>query len=574
MIFLKKLSSKEGVFDPIVFKQGINIIQGVSKKGIQDNDANGVGKSSIIRLVDFCLGANNTFFTEAKYDFLKKDTIILELEVNNTSYIIKRNFNNKFFIKETEQSEEELSLDEAKRVLFQKFFPSKENISLPQNCFRDLIKFFIKDDITKMGQNKPYKFSPQGRHTDLYWFNLNLYLMGIENGLYIAYDENEEKLKSYDKEIKGHKNLLKEQYNKTYADLDEEISTIEKTIDKLNDALEKYDYTSFEQIEQDLIKIGGNLKKLYKEQREIERDIENLRESLNYDTNIDINKIKKQYKEIKAVFAEIVGKELENIINFNQRILESRKLFLKEFLEKLTSQKEHTLKNIKDLESKRADLININLNDKDTKFIKERTQYLVKQLAEKSDIKAKLSLIQESQDKKFKFEKNKISIREKISQEATNRIEKIRKIKSIFESNFSLLLSNIAEASFTVRSDVHSKKILEIVFKIPQKDSKGNYAYSFLLYDISLFFNLIKENYQLPKFLFHDGLFGEGIFTERVIRFINKIDEELQHNQFQYIITLNEDNIREEDKKHFSFNFDEQIIVKLKQDNRFFKRNF
>ena len=56
---------------------------------------------------------------------------------------------------------------------------------------------------------------------------------------------------------------------------------------------------------------------------------------------------------------------------------------------------------------------------------------------------------------------------------------------------------------------------------------------------------------------------------------MNHINKELQGYQFQYIITLNEDNIRDEDKSRFvGFNFDECIIAKLNQESPFFKHFF
>ena len=555
MILLERLSSENNLFDPVIFKIGINIIQGVSRQH-KGKDANGVGKSSIVRLIDFCLGANVTVFKNKKYSFLRKDTIILKLSVNNRSYTIKRNFNNDCFVEREGQREERFSLEELRQVLSREFFPVNHNISLPKNAFRNLIKFFIKDDISKMRQDRPYKFSPQAMGTtNLYWFNLNLYLMGIENRLYIEYDSSDKKFKDASKEIREYKKILHEKYNRRYTDLEGDLVQTEKEIKALKRALNEYKYTSFEQIEDDIISIGRELKELYILSRKIRTEISNLKESLTYDINIDLNEIKNQYQEIKAIFSEIVIKELQDIINFNKQIRENRERFLSDYLQQRQSDENNTLKKIRDLENKRADLITVNLNDTDTQFITERIQYLVTKIAEHSDIKAQLSLIKETEMRKIESEKQLSSLKENILEGTTNRVEQSNKIKEIFKNNFQLLLtSNIELAQFDIGSDIQGK-ILYIHFSIPREDSKGDYAYSFMIYDISLFFNLVSSSLSRPGFLFHDGIFGEGVFTDKLIGFINNIDRVLKGYQYQYIITLNEDNVREEDKARFSFDF-------------------
>ena len=574
MIILKKLSSENNLFETISFKEGINIIQGISSQKLKGRDANGVGKSSIVRLVDFCLGAKKTFFKGQKYEFLKKDTIVLELEIDNKNYTIKRNFNDEFFLIEEDKQKQQFSLDEIKQFLSNKFFPQGENIELPNNAFRNLIKFFIKDDISKIRQDKPFKFEPIGSNTDLYWFNLNLYLMRIENNLFIEYDANEKKLKIHKKEKSEYEKLLKERYNRPSSDLQRELIQLEQEINALKKVLKEYKYTSFQEIEKDIINIGQKLKTEYINLRNIKKDISNLKESISYDTNIDIEEIKKQYREIKEIFAEIIAKELNKIIEFNQRVQENRERFLKEFLKELEEKEKKISNTINELEEKRGDIININLNDKDTHFITDKIRYSVEKLAEKSDIKARLELIKNTEKNILEFEKKIYSLKQSILENKTNRIDQLNKIKKIFNENFDLLLtSNNNQATFDIISDV-SKKILDIEFQIPQLESKGNLAYSFLLYDISFFFHLIYSKHNLPYFLFHDGAFGEGIFTNKLINFINNINQKLDGYRYQYIVTLNEDNIREEDKNNFNFDFDEKIIVKLNQNSPFFKRNF
>ena len=52
MVILKKIYSETGLFDGVEFKSGINIIQGIyTKRDNESKDLNGIGKSTLIRLI-------------------------------------------------------------------------------------------------------------------------------------------------------------------------------------------------------------------------------------------------------------------------------------------------------------------------------------------------------------------------------------------------------------------------------------------------------------------------------------------------------------------------------------------
>lgn len=95
MFKLISLTSGTNLFNPVVFKDGLNIILG--KYSNSDKDINGIGKSTIVKLIDFCLladGPKKTFFSE-KYKFLKNHNVILKFSIANTPYCIQRNFTSK-----------------------------------------------------------------------------------------------------------------------------------------------------------------------------------------------------------------------------------------------------------------------------------------------------------------------------------------------------------------------------------------------------------------------------------------------------------------------------------------------
>jgi len=106
-MFLKRLYSEPpGLFrsgksehpDTVVFKDGFNFIFGKKDSSESKEPLNGIGKSSLADLIDFCLladfGSKNKRLYKEK-DRLKGYKIILEFEVNGVDYIIKRSATDK-----------------------------------------------------------------------------------------------------------------------------------------------------------------------------------------------------------------------------------------------------------------------------------------------------------------------------------------------------------------------------------------------------------------------------------------------------------------------------------------------
>lgn len=87
---LLSLRANQPSFHPIIFKDGINIIIGKQVAPHNENDGNtynGVGKSLIIHLIHFCLGANKIDSFAKK---LPEWEFTLRFEIDGEQYISTR----------------------------------------------------------------------------------------------------------------------------------------------------------------------------------------------------------------------------------------------------------------------------------------------------------------------------------------------------------------------------------------------------------------------------------------------------------------------------------------------------
>ena len=95
-MFLHKLYSEPGgLFDEVTFKEGVNFIF-AKKDGEEDpkSSLNGIGKSLLLNLVDYCLLSSETEHIKSakKNNDLNGYKVVLEFKIADKFYVIKRSF--------------------------------------------------------------------------------------------------------------------------------------------------------------------------------------------------------------------------------------------------------------------------------------------------------------------------------------------------------------------------------------------------------------------------------------------------------------------------------------------------
>src|SRR5690606_11090009 len=151
---LIRIYSDTNLIDTVPFHNGINIVLGKYSEDKEARGINGIGKSTLIRLVDFTLlsGKAEKRFSQRKYDFLRDDehTITLELEVQGQKYFIKRSFadTKKIFFGKQPDALDEYEKSEMPKVLEGIFFPTENNeVFCEGKRFGTLMEFFVIDDL-------------------------------------------------------------------------------------------------------------------------------------------------------------------------------------------------------------------------------------------------------------------------------------------------------------------------------------------------------------------------------------------------------------------------------------------
>lgn len=329
---LIELTSNQPGFKSVKFnKTGLTLVVGSrSSKGATYN---GVGKSLIVELIHFCLGANKNLEFEVK---IPNWEFQLKFELSGKVHTVARNT--------SKQNIVYFDNEEKKLSDFLEFMGAN-SFSLPADIgglsFRALITKFLR-----RGQGEYVDACRTNEHSDYDVLLRSCFLLGIDTSLV----EVKSKLKTEIKNLKtlqrNFKNdpLIKE-YFSGGRDADIHVKQLEQKIEKLEKAKEEFrvaeNYYELQtsakliasQIESDKNKIFLN-----------KSAIANIDLSLRERPVLELNKFKTLYSEMQAVFRENILKRLDDVSEFHEKLLTNR-------VARLSSEKLRLMRSLAEMES-------------------------------------------------------------------------------------------------------------------------------------------------------------------------------------------------------------------------------
>lgn len=590
MVLLKRLYSETGLFDKVEFHKGINVIQGVYTKSEEEKrELNGIGKSTLIRLIDFALlsdTARTRYFDVNRHKFLKEHSVTLEFEAEGKTYFIKREFDEprKSRFGTSHSSLETYEETELRRILGNLFFgKTAYDGYFESGWFRDLIKFFIKDDINHFDRKDPMNFvSQHARQFEIYAYNF--FLLDLPNKSVVVFDDLKTEVDDLRKQKKKVILRLKEETGKAVEEINSEIMQLDGKIRSFEKSINEYKFSeSYKDVENEIVKLSGEISVLLKKQAFLQRKLDEYKKSYEYEIEVDENKIVKLYSEAGKIFGDIIKKNLDDVVSFRKKLAENREKFLKKKETEINEEIDDLRSKLSGIEEKRSVLYKILDEKKALDSIKNTYSLLIEEKAKKERLLTSISQVNQLDTEIIKKNSEITKSISDISADTRAIQERINRISSLFFEivRETIHVGDIKDAVFDIRANPNMKSPLKITIDVPKSEALGKVRFKILAYDVTLFLYTVGGKRELPHFLIHDGVF-HGIDIKTTVRILNFINSKyIQSPNFQYIITANENEISiPDDKKDIygSYNFDiSQSIIATYKDipsEMIFKREY
>lgn len=575
MFKLISLESPSGLFQPIIFKDGLNIILG--RYSTTGKDINGIGKTTIINFIDFCLlsdGVKQELFSE-KFSFIKSESVKLVFSINNDTYSITRNFEDRQLVKfqKNNQTTRELTDTDLRLILGAEIGKGLEGVYDPQ-WYRTLLSFFVQNDhnLSQRDASNPIKFSVGKRQPEL--FTYLFLLLGIDNNLIWQYDNSSVELKNFRADQTRINKQILEQTGKSVDDFKSDCDIVARKIDKLEKGLENYQFgENTQDLEGKIKNLNARISHLNKEHLYIATKFKDLQESLKIAIDVDPEEVSVLYSQMYSEFSKFIKKSLDEVVQFRKQISSNRNRFLKERESQYQNKLESIQSEVAALETERSKFYK--MLDELSAFdaLKNAYNNLVE---EKANLSGQLSYVEQLDYIENAIATKKSSVSKTVAEIVKNKDKLECVVEGIKEVFLDLVDGSVDTDSsdtnpyFNIEAKAKQNSPLKLTIEVPRGGSLGKGRFKILAFDMTVFISSLYRNKNLPSFLIHDGVF-HAIAHKTRIKYLNYINRRLSTIKgAQYIVTVNEDEILFPDSEgvnvELDFDLNERTLITL-EDN-------
>ena len=552
---IRAVRSDQPSFRQVRFQKGFNIVLAERTRESSDKDSrNGLGKTTLIEIIHFCLGSNLDLDSVLKSDKLKNWTFILELTLRGKIYSVYRNTANPSKIKiegdfsdwiiKPEYSEEEkahkLKVSDWRRALgYLVFdFPKETKERKYGPTFRSSISYFIRKGVGAF--ESPFAHYPRQMEWDKQVNNAFLLGLNWEYALeFQNLKDNEKTLR--DLRSAASKGLLTG-YMGSLGELEGERVRREEDIKKLDEELSNFKvHPQYYEIQEEANRITKEIHDLVNKSTLDQQILNKYKESVAQEIDIPISQVEQVYKEAGLAFPNNLSHRLDDVKIFHSTLIENRQAYLHSEIMKISREIDQIKHQVELLSSKRAEfLIVLETHGALGEYTKlqHRATSLKQQLEE---IKNRIENL-----KKFEKDSSTLKImRQELLQKARRDLEerKIRVEKAIklFNRNSNILYSEPGLLSIDITDSGYKFNV-----DIKRAKSQGIGYMKVFCYDLMLM-QLRSEQQDMPGFLIHDSTIFDGVDERQIAKALELAAQESEEQGFQYICAINSDVLPDRD---------------------------
>ena len=565
-MFLKRLDiqNNNSIIRSINFHKGINLIIDETQTSDKKESGNNVGKTTVLRLIDFCLGGKGeNIYKDPEFkdkgsnsqikSFLKNNNIIISLVLKedldieaSSEIIIRRNFlsrNNKIQEINGENYNNEEFPKELKKLIFKSI--------APKPTFRQIIAKNIRDEKSRLINTVKvlHQTTKQEEYEALF-----LYWLGI------TIDESERKQQLFSL-IKIETNLQKRLKRDNYpSQIEQSLIIINRSIQELkqkknsfnlNDNYEK-DLNTLNTIKSDINRISTQIGQL-----ELRRDLilESKHELDKEIANINVEQIRLLYREAKLLIPDI-QKTFEDTLKFHNKMLEEKESFIVKELPQI----ENSISSLK------REISRIIIQEKTLSETLHKTgafeelEIIISELNKYYEKKGSLEEQKRLWEQSNENISNYNSELEKIDKSILSKEDLIKERITIFNKYFAEISLKLYNEQFVLSYDRNEKGYELNISTVSGNLGTGKKKGQIAAFDLAYIQFAEEIGIECLHFILHDQI--ENVHDNQITILLNEI---VANINCQYVLPV----LR--DKLPYNININEYMILALSQQEKLFK---
>ena len=562
------IAANQPSFRPVKLKPGLNVVLADRAEGSSRNDSrNGLGKSTLIEIVHFCLGSKVIQGRGLAIPVLRDWTFIMEMSLNGDRIKVTRAIASPNKVTVTGLGADFAGIPDTNLIGERSFtqaqwrtFLGRILFSLPPSdapkynpSFRSLISYFVRRGHDAFGE--PFAHS---RHQQPWDTQLHVaLLLGLEWRHVVQWQN----IKDRHKDLKSLRQLVARGavpgVSGSIGELEAERVTLSQEIEDSSRSLKTFRvHPEYESIQQEANQITEQLHRAANETVIASRRLNLYKQAVESEEPPSGDSIDEVYEEMGVVFSEQVRRSLAEAREFYRLVVGDRRRFLRKEISRLERRIARAEGRVKELTENRAKLLQILR----THGALEEMVSLQERHAARCEVLERVKTQIERRRKMESDERRIARDKADLADVAAHDHEERRDIWNTPVRLFNLNSQALYRAPGRLVIDTTDSG-LKFNIEISKSGSDGVRKMKIFCFDLALLEFCAGRGLPID-FLVHDSEMYDGVDSRQRAAALERASEVADATRSQYICALNSDNVPNDDFRE-GFVFDDYVRLKL-----------
>lgn len=562
---IRSISSDKPSFRTVTFKDGLNVI--LATKTLESNrkdSTNGLGKSTIVDILHFCLGGDRSGVLSNSV--LDGWTFTLTLDIGGRVYSVSRTATNYAkvlvdgdcsnwpVLPKTVDGKQVFTVRGWKDALGSMMYGLVDQNMEYGPTLRSLLSYFVRRD-SQGGYGDPFL----NHSRQLTWDKQvhNAYLLGLDWKL----ASQKQVLRDKDATLKlVRKKAAEVAVGDTLGGEAELEATRIRLADEIEVEKEHIDnfriHETYRRLEEGVDEMTEKIHEMLNQNVGDRRILELYQASMMEEADADPAQIAQIYKEAGLLFPDEVTKRLEDVRQFHKKIVQNRRDYLRLEIDNLNAAVLRRDQEIQEIGRKKTKIMNIlKTHGALDEFlqIQENHQGQVSAL---EDVTNRLKILRDIGNAKDALALDSARLLQKMKSDLAERVTQRTDAIRAFNLYSKNLYNEPGMLSIGTSSSGYTFDV-----RIERSDSHGYKNMKIFCYDLTLA-RLWASKQTSPGFLVHDSVIFADVDMRQVAHAIQLANTESRQHQYQYICMMNSDSVPLSEFDS-NFNFDSHVIIQL-----------
>lgn len=545
---IKKIFSNKSTFRAVSFEKGFNVVLADKDPGSTQKDSrNGVGKSFLIEIIHFCLGAETKPGKGILIDQLEEHTFSIELVLDQKDVVAHRSVLEPGFIDiEGDFSNwptkpqysgttktNRLSLEDWRSVLgyFKFNLPIQTEKYSP--TFRSLFSYFARKGIGAF--HNPFKYFPQQREWNVQ-VNNN-YLLGMNWEYAKDFQIIKDKETTLDELRKAAKQGLLDDTIGTMGELQAERVRLAEELLTFDTQLKDFKvHPQYKEVQREANELTEKIHTILNRINTNERILREYQKTTEVEDDVSIKKVEDLYSKAGVNFPQEMLRSLQTVEGFHESIVTNRKEYLQNEVDRLTKAITNDKEDVEKLSEQRSETMRLleSHGALEEYNILQNRKTLVNERLER--VKTAIKSLSSFEDGKSALKIEHEELTQKARMDRIERAEITEKAISLFNKNSNALYSQPGKLTIDIQKSGYKYNV-----EIERSGSQGIDYMKVFCYDLTL--SQLWSDLVTDHILIHDSTIFDGVDERQVAKSLELAASESERLKFQYICTINSDDI-------------------------------